>query len=128
MVVLNNSEQLMKLGLLIVIPVTCILIIYAIIRFIFSKKIKEKDEKYVLAVNYYNVLLVLVISCYLAAITCAFMHYITNYMRAHDLVEAHNILYYFGLIFPVLPVSIVVFLSIKFVKVFKRKEGIYEGK
>ena len=107
------------------VPLLVVLLSFCIGLDIYSIKTKNKDAHYNYIMNFYSLLMAVIVCAFLTALSFGFSISFIKSLIEKNLVEQYKFLYYFGFAFPILPIVSLVFFMIKFYKNHKEKKHRY---
>ena len=100
---------LIKMIKYVFLPVLAVVILTALIIYIYSRKVKKQDmQRYNYLVEFWTTFLAILIIGSLFAVTVGFAISLSNAIRMYNLVEGHEVIYYLVICSPLIPLLFLV--------------------
>lgn len=126
MKVIYDISSFRKAFFFLIIPLLVIIISFLIGITIYSVKSKKKDVRYHYNMNFYSLLLAIIVCSFLTAFSLGFsINFIKVIYSSHS-VEQYQILYYLSFFFPLFPFVFLILFMILFYKNYMNKKRIYK--
>lgn len=113
---------LLKMIQYVFLPVLIVVIVTALIIYIYSKKIKKQDiKRYNYLVEFWTTFLAILIIGSLSAVTIGFSVSLSNTIRMYNLVKGNEVIYYLVICSPLIPLLFLVIYIYKMIIVLLNK-------
>lgn len=100
---------LIKMIKYVFLPVLAVVILTALIIYIYSRKVKKQDmQRYNYLVEFWTTFLAILIIGSLFAVTVGFAISLSNAIRMYNLIEGHEVIYYLVICSPLIPLLFLV--------------------
>lgn len=120
-----NFSYLNKVIYFFAIPLIVIFLIFIIGLIIYSKKTKNKNNKYIYNMNFYSLLLAIIVCGFLTAFSIGFSINFSKSILSNKIIDNNNLLLCLSIIFPFIPFLFLILFIILFYKNLKSKKHNY---
>ena len=134
--IMISFANLEKIFFLIILPLIITIILFTIFTIFFKKQnLKDRPEYTIYVINYWSNIIGILFAAIATGLAIGFCAAFVETLRKYGVVSQNQFLYYFLIVFPIVPVSILILYVSKLLKTLKYreehtldyKEGVYYG-
>ena len=131
-----SFANLEKIFFLIILPLIITIILFTIFTIFFKKQnLKDRPEYTIYVINYWSNIIGILFAAIVTGLAIGFCAAFLATLRKYGMVSQNQFLYYFLIVFPIVPVGILILYISKLLKTLKYreehtldyKEGAYYG-
>lgn len=108
-----------------IIPLLVILVTFLVGLTIYSIKSKKKDTRYNYNMNFYSLLLGIIVCSFLTAFATGFSINFIEIIKSSNSIDEFKLLYYLSFLFPLFPLIFLIIFMVLFYKNYKKKKHKY---
>lgn len=123
MSIMISLVNLRKIFFLVILPLLITIILFTLFSIIFKAKYKKERPEYTIyVINYWSNVLGIIFAAIVTGLAIGFCIAFTATLKKYDLVATNQIVYYILLVFPLIPLSILIIFVSKLLKTLKYRE------
>ena len=118
--IMISFANLEKIFFLIILPLIITIILFTIFTIVFKKQnLKDRPEYTIYVINYWSNIIGILFAAIVTGLAIGFCAAFVATLRKYGMVSQNQILYYFLIVFPIVPVGILILYVSKLLKTLK---------